>query len=316
LVKLKIYSFLPSATEIIFALGLGEQLYGITHECDYPPEAREKKIVLESKIDTSRFTQHEIDMHVVESMTHGHGLYSINRELLKRDKPDIIITQELCDVCSVSLRDVLRTVSELSNECKVISLTPRGLYGVLDDIITVGRACNAAEKAYKLVEDLKIRIKKVEQKAKDLDRPRVFCVEWFDPIFASGHWIPEMVKICGGVDKLGRIGEDSRKISWSDIINYNPEILILMSCGFGLQRTIEDIELLRRREGWGKINAVKNNKVYATDASSYYSRPGPRLVEGLEIMAKMIHPEVFGNDLPEGAATLVKSTMIHPIQMN
>lgn len=302
---MKIYSFLPSGTEIVYSLQLGDQLCGVTHECDYPPDARSKPVVVESLIDTSRLSQREIDERVVESMTHGHGLYKINREILQRNKPDLVITQQLCDVCSVSLRDVLKTISEISKECKVISLTPRGLDGVLEDIITVGQACGVEETARRTVDGLKGRTEAIQQRAVNLTKRRVFCMEWFDPIFASGHWIPEMVRVCGGRDELGRAGKDSRRIPWEDVLTYNPEILILMPCGFNLKKTIEHIPLMQNLKGWDTLQAVKNGRVYATDGSSYFSRSGPRLFDGLEMMAKMIHPEVFGSDLPAGACALL-----------
>ncbi len=307
---MKIYSFLPSATEIVYSLGLGDQLCGVTHECDYPPEAKTKPVVVQSLMDASNLTQREIDERVVESMTHGHGLYKINREILQRNKPDIVITQELCDVCSVSLRDVLKTVHELSRECKVISLTPKGLDGVLEDIVTVGSACGVEERARRIVGAFRRRIEMVQERTRNLKKPRVFSMEWFDPIFASGHWVPEMVSICGGKDELGRAGQDSRRIRWEDVVSYNPEIVILMPCGFNLKRTIGDLPLLQKLRGWDTLDAVKNGRVYATDSSSYYSRSGPRLIDGLEMMAKMIHPEVFGRDLRAGACTLLDKPVL------
>ena len=307
---MKIYSFLPSATEIVYSLGLGDQLCGVTHECDYPPEAKMKPVVVQPLIEASKLTQREIDERVVESMTHGHGLYKINREILQRNKPDIVITQELCDVCSVSLKDVLKTVHELSKECRVVSLTPKGLDGVLEDVITVGRACGVEEKAMRMVDWFRRRIETVQERARNLKKPRVFSMEWFEPIFASGHWVPEMVSICGGREELGRAGQDSRRIRWEDVVSYNPEIVILMPCGFNLKKTIEDLPLLQKLRGWDTLDAVKNGRVYATDGSSYYSRSGPRLIDGLEMMAKMIHPEVFGRDLPAGACTLLDEPVL------
>ena len=216
---MRIYSFIPSATEMVYALGLGDQLCGVTQECDYPLEAKSKPVAIRSLIDSVGMSQREIDDRVVESMTHGHGLYSIDRSLLRENMPDVVITQELCDVCSVSLRDVLSTISELSKSCEVVSLKPRGLEGVLEDIMTVGRACGAEPAAAALVRSLEARIQAVRQRAEALGRPRVFCAEWFDPVFASGHWVPEMVEVAGGVDAPGRAGEDSRKISWVESSN-------------------------------------------------------------------------------------------------
>jgi iron complex transport system substrate-binding protein len=302
---LKIYSFIPSATEMVYALGLGGQLCGVTHECDYPPEAKGKPVVIRSLIDSAGMSQRDIDTQVVESMAHGHGLYSIDKAFLRENMPDVVITQELCDVCSVSLRDVLSTISDLSKSCQVVSLKPRGLEGVLEDIMTVGKACGAEAAAEVLVRSLEARIGSVKEKAESLYRPRVFCAEWFDPVFASGHWVPEMVEIAGGGDALGLAGRDSRKIRWDRVVAYDPEVLILMPCGFNTERAVEDIPLLAKNEGWGSISAVRRGDVFATDGSAYYSRPGPRLVDGLELMAKMIHPEVFGSEMPPEQARKV-----------
>jgi len=302
---LKIYSFIPSATEMVYALGLGDQLCGVTHECDYPPEAKTKPVAIRSLIDSSILSQREIDDKVVASMSHGHGIYSIDKSLLRACKPDVVITQELCDVCSVSLRDVLSTISDLSASCDVVSLKPRGLKGVLEDILEVGEACNAQRAAEALVGSLEARIEAVKERAESLDRPRVFCVEWFDPVFASGHWVPEMVQIAGGEDAIGLAGQDSRKIPWDQVLAYDPEVLILMPCGFEVDRAVEDLPLLAINEGWQSISAVRNGAVFATNSSAYYSRPGPRLVDGLELMGKMIHPEAFGGDMPPGRARKV-----------
>lgn len=302
---MRIYSFIPSATEMVYALGLGDQLCGVTHECDYPSEARSKPVAIRSLVDSSRMSQREIDDAVVESMRHGHGLYTIDKALLRENPPDVVITQELCDVCSVSLRDVLSTVSELSKSCEVVSLKPRGLAGVLEDIATVGRACEAEPAAHELVRRLEARIQGVREGAEGLERPRVFCAEWFDPVFASGHWVPEMAEIAGGRDALGLAGRDSRKIPWESVVAYDPEIIILMPCGFDAARAAEDIPLLAKNEGWRRIAAVRDGSVFATNGSAYYSRPGPRLVDGLELMSKMIHPEVFGSSMPPEAATRV-----------
>ena len=309
---MKIYSFIPSATEMIYALGLGDQLCGVTQECDYPPQARLKPVAVRPLSDSSAMSQREIDDHVVESMTHGHGLYSIDKDLLRRDQPDVVITQELCDVCSVSLRDVLATVNELSKTCKVVSLRPRGLEGVLEDVMTVGRACDAEAGAGKLVRSLRSRIENVREAAQDLDRPKVFCVEWYDPIFASGHWVPEMVEMAGGHDALGLPGKDSRKIPWDRVVDYDPETLVLAPCGFGTERAMKDLPILAGNEGWASIAAVKSGSVYATDASAYFSRPGPRLVDGLELLSKIVHPEVFGGAMPPNMARKVPALLLRP----
>ena len=290
---------------MLYALGLGDQLCGVTHECDYPPEARRKPVAIRSQMDTSNMSQRDIDDMVVESMSHGHGLYTIDKALLRENPPDLVITQELCDVCSVSLRGVLSTISDLSKSCAVVSLKPRGLDGVLEDVLTVGRACGAEPAAEELVESLEARIERVRERAQGLHRPRVFCAEWFDPVFASGHWVPEMVSIAGGEDSLGLAGRDSRKIPWQLVVAYDPEILVLMPCGFDVRRTAEDVALLAKNEGWRSIAAVKAGRVFAANGSAYFSRPGPRLVDGLELLSKMVHPEVFGGETPPDRARRV-----------
>ena len=263
---------------MVYSLGLGDQLCGVTNECDYPPEAKVKPVVVQSLLDPATMEQSEIDWRVVNDLSHGHGIYRINRDLLLREKPDLVITQELCDVCSVSLREVLKTVSELANQCTVISLEPHGLDGVLDNIVTVGRACGVNDRAAVLVASLRRRIESVRDAAHDLPRKRVFCAEWYDPLFAPGHWVPEMVEIAGGREVAGVAGEKSRRVSWGDIAAADPEVLVMIPCGFGVERAVEDAHLLTRLPGWSELTAVRTGQVYAADSSSYFSRPGPRLV--------------------------------------
>lgn len=312
---MRIYSFLPGATEIVYALGLGDQLCGVTNECDFPPGARKKPVAVESLLDPSTLAQSEIDARVVQSLSHGHALYRINRDLLARQKPDVVITQDLCDVCSVSLRETLKTVSDLSNDCEVVSLKPRGLDGVLDDIVTVGEACGVAARAERVVDALRRRIDRVRTGVSGLGVPRVFCAEWYDPIFASGHWVPEMVEIAGGVDGLGLAGLESRKIGWDAVVTYDPEMLVLIPCGFGVDRAVADIGLLSGRDGWRDLAAVKRGMVFAADGSSYFSRPGPRLVDGLEMLAKMFHPERFDWDVPSSSAVRLSPPLLNATEM-
>ncbi len=241
---MRIYSFLPSATETVYALGLGDQLCGVTSECDFPPDARRKPVVVQSLLDPSGLAQGAIDSRVVESLSHGHGLYRINRQLLAERKPDVVLTQDLCEVCSVSLRETLKTMSDLSSECEVISLRPRGLEGVLQDITAIGRACGAQVQAAQLVRGLRSRIDQVKSNVAGLSVPRVFCVEWYDPVFASGHWVPEMVGLAGGEEGLGSAGNESKRVDWESVVAYDPEVLVLIPCGFGVQRAVADVGLL------------------------------------------------------------------------
>jgi iron complex transport system substrate-binding protein len=307
---LRIYSFLPSATEIVYALGLGDKLCGVTNECDYPAGAAGKPVVVRSLLDPSTLAQGEIDARVVGSLSHGHALYKIDKELLSSQRPDLIITQDLCDVCSVSLRETLETISDLSDDCRVLSLKPRGLDGVLEDIAAIGEACGAGAQARRTVEALRARIDRVREAVRDFPRPRVFCAEWYDPIFASGHWVPEMVRIAGGEEGLGAAGRESRRIGWESVVRYDPEVLVLIPCGFGVTRAVSDIGLLSRLDGWHDLAAVKTGMVFAADGSSYFSRPGPRLVDGVEMLARFIHPERFEWDLPSRSAVRVSAPLL------
>jgi len=304
---LRIYSFLPSATEIVYALGLGDQLCGVTSECDFPPDARRKPVVVESLLDPSGLAQGAIDSRVVESLSHGHGLYRINREFLVKRKPDVVLTQDLCEVCSISLRETLKTISDLSSQCKMISLKPRGLEGVLQDISTVGKACGAQVQASRLVRALRKRIHRVQSDVAGLPVPRVFCVEWYDPVFASGHWVPEMVRLAGGEEGLGSAGKESRRVDWESAVAYDPEVLVLIPCGFGVERAVADIGMLSGLRGWQDLTAVRNGMVFAADGSSYFSRPGPRLVDGLEMLAPMLHPDSLAWNAPTSSALRVRA---------
>ena len=256
--------------------------------------------------------QGAIDSRVVESLSHGHGLYRINRELLAERKPDVVLTQDLCEVCSVSLRETLKTISDLSSECEVISLRPRGLEGVLQDISTVGKACGAEVQASRLVRALRQRIDRVQSDVAGLAVPRVFCVEWYDPVFASGHWVPEMVGLAGGEERLGSAGKESRRVDWASVVAYDPEVLVLIPCGFGVERAIADIGLLSGLRGWRDLTAVRKGMVFAADGSSYFSRPGPRLVDGLEMLAPMFHPDRLPWNAPPSAALRVPRPLLEP----
>tara|TARA_B100000949_G_C14236683_1_gene431487 strand:- start:228 stop:1151 length:924 start_codon:yes stop_codon:yes gene_type:complete len=302
---MRICSFLPAVTEIIYALGLEESLYGVTHECDYPKGAMSKPIVLDM-IDhnnySSESSQWKIDRRISESVNLGHGLYQINLKILKEIKPDIIFTQELCNVCSIAYKEVLKTVHEVGGDSQVISMAPRGLDGVLEAILKIGEATGTQDKAEKLTLNLRERILTVKSKTEKVDsKSRVFCAEWLDPIYCSGHWIPEMIEFAGGIEGLGIKGADARKIKWNEVISYNPEVIIMMPCGYDVEKTVSQGHLLLERDDWKELQAVKDNRVYATNANWYYSRPGPRLVDGLEFLSYIIHPEIFSDEPPKSA---------------
>lgn len=286
---MRICSLLPGATEIAFSLGLEEQLVGVTHECDYPPQAKQKPVVVRSRIDPSRLTGREIDAKVAELLQAGKGLYTIDQDALIAADPDIILTQGLCDVCALDYNDVVKASSWLSRAPKIISLNPRSLSDVLDDVMRVGVATERTTVAESVVKALRGRIEQIAQREPDY-RPRVVCLEWFEPLYVAGHWLPEMITLAGGHDALGRSGKPSFKVQWSAVREANPDFLLLMPCGFDVRRALKETAPLRKREGWNDLLAVKTGRVYALNGSAYFSRPGPRLVNGLQILAQILQP--------------------------
>jgi iron complex transport system substrate-binding protein len=291
---MRICSFLPSATEIVFALGLGDQVVGVTHECDHPPAAQRKPVVVHSSVDPATLSSGEIEAAVRASLAGGEGLYRVDPEVLRRADPDLIVTQDLCDVCALPAEAVTAAIASLPRRPHVLSLKPERLSEVLADIRRVGEAAGRGDEAGRLVAELTERVTTVGRlTARVAHRPRVLCIEWFDPIYVGGHWIPEMVNLAGGVDVAGMAGEKSRIVAWEEARAAGPEVIVLIPCGFGPERIARELCLLERLPGWAALPAVRSGRVYLTDASAYFSRPGPRLVDGLEILAHFLHPEVF-----------------------
>ena len=287
---MRICSLLPGATEIVFALGLGDQIVGVSHECDYPPEAKQKSVLVHSAIDPTRMTGAEIDREVSELLQAGKGLYHIDGAALRAADPDVILTQGLCEVCALDYNEVVEAVAHLPRQPKILSLNPRNLTDILDDILRVGQATERLSSAAQLVDGLRQRIEIVGQREPN-SRPRVVCLEWFEPLYTAGHWVPEIVALAGGFDALARPGEPSTKIDWSAVIAARPEVILLMPCGFDLRRAVKESTPLRGLPGWNQLPAVRSGNVFALNGNAYFSRPGPRLVNGLEILARLIHPE-------------------------
>jgi len=287
---MRICSLLPGATEIAFSLGLENQIVGVTHECDFPPEAKQKRVIVRSAIDPRRMTSKEIDAKVAELLQAGKGLYTIDEQAFVAAAPDIILTQGLCDVCALDYNDVVKASQLLPHAPKIISLNPHSFTDILEDILCVGAATNCETDAQALVRDLRQRIDRIGHREPDY-RPRVVCLEWFEPLYVGGHWVPEMVALAGGYDMLGKKGEPSAKIEWRQVIEARPEVILLMPCGFDLRRTVKESTPLRALPGWNELPAVKSGNVFALNGNAYFSRPGPRLVNGLEILARVIDPE-------------------------
>lgn len=296
---MRICSFLPSATEIVFALGLGDSLAAVSHECDFPAEALSKPKVVRSKFDHADMTSQEIDSLVSEMARRGERIYEVDKEVLRQADPDLVITQELCEVCAVSYEDVERAVVQLDTPPRLVSLDPSSIEDVLDNIATVGGLAGVTQEAERVVRGLRDRIDGVRARASGAStRPTVVCVEWLDPLIVAGHWVPELVEIAGGRDALAKPGEPSRRIAFDELKAVAPDLLILMPCGFDVERAGAELEKMPGLDEWRSLAAVQNNRAYLTDAGSLFSRSGPRLVDSVEVLGKMVHPDLFGEGLP------------------
>ena len=291
---MRICSLLPSATEIAFALGLGDNIVGVTHECDYPPEAKTKRVVVTSLIDSLTMSSLQIDHSVRDRLQTQRSLYTIDTVRFSEAAPDIILTQELCEVCAIDYHEVVEASKLLSRKPKIVSLSPNSLTDVLEDIVRVGEATDKRTEATALLKQLRERIDRVlENVSVSRLRPRVACLEWLDPLYFAGHWVPEMVELAGGEDGLGDKSKPSAKVEWNRVLEFYPEIIVLMPCGFDVDRTMREFHLLQRLNSWRELPAVKADRVFAVNGHAYFSRSGPRLVDGLEILAQIIHPEMF-----------------------
>ena len=298
----QIVSFLPSATEMACALGLSDQLVGITHECDYPPEVRGKAIVVRKALPIETMSQREIDVAVSERMREGRSLYEVDERLLEKLAPDLILTQDLCQVCAPSGNEVTQALNLLPKKPQILWLTPNSLDQIFANLLELGEATGHTKKAEELVAEGRARLQKIEAVTQNLSvRPRVFCMEWLDPVYCSGHWVPEMVKIAGGLDALSKAGADSVRIPWDDVVEWKPEVLVVTPCGFNLEQTIQQSRRLFAYPRWSTLPAVRNGRVFAVDANSYFARPGPRVVDGTELLAHLIHPELFSWKGPTSA---------------
>ena len=282
---------LPSATEMIHALGLGDQLVAVSHECDYPVEAKTKPKAVANRFPTDKMDSAAIDAQVTEAMRRKESIYTIDLDVLRSAKPDLIVTQALCDVCAITGTDLSIALRKLNISPQVVEQTPKGLSGIFEDIRNLGKVLGAAEQARALVADLQARLKRLKKLTRDLPHPRVFAMEWLDPPYASGHWVPELVEAAGGREMLGTPGKDSKRTTWEAIAKADPEIIVLMPCGFDEARALKEAKQLEKNPVWKKLNAVRNSRVYAVDANAYFSRPGPRTIEGAELLARLFFPE-------------------------
>ncbi|MGH9500539.1 MAG: cobalamin-binding protein [Terriglobales bacterium] len=280
---MRICSFLPSATETLFALGLGDCVAGITYECDYPAEARLKPVVVFSNLQPA-LGEREIDRKVKDSSATGQSLYRVDAEKLRSLAPDLIITQDLCHVCAASPNDLAALLAGLTPRPEVLCLNSHTVAEVLKDVLKVGIAAGYAVEAQRLVARLKGQIAEAGSQ-RSADAPRVLCLEWLDPPFVAGHWVPEMVALAGGIDVLGKAGEPGREVDWQTIAESDPDAILAMPCGFHTQEVEAELKKAPFPAEWQRLRAVRNDRVFAVDASSYFSRPGPRIAEGVTVLA-------------------------------
>ncbi len=299
---MRICSFLPSTTEIICELGLIDNLVGITHECDYPEAVNNRERVIMSSIDHKALTSKEIDNIVTENAKDGKSTYLVDKDKLKAANPDIIFTQGLCEVCAVSGNTVLEAVEVLDNSPEIVSLEPCTVNEVLESIITIGNATGKSDKASELVDSLNNRINHIRTVSeRERDRPRVFCLEWLEPPFVAGHWVPDMVEIAGGENGLRNKGEQSVKVEWQDVLDFAPHYIFVIPCGFDIDKTLNEIDTVISNSEWHQTPASQKGNIYLVDANSYFSRPGPRIVDGIEIIAHTILPDLFKMKPPPGS---------------
>jgi iron complex transport system substrate-binding protein len=300
---MRIVSLLPSATEIVCAIGLADELVGVTHECDWPPEVAGKPVMTRSVHDLSGASGGEVHQLVSAAVHGGSSLYALDEAALAAAEPDLILTQELCRVCAVSYREVNDVARAIDSGITVVSLEPTSIEGIFNSITTVGALAEAEDAGIELVESLRTRLGAVEElvaERREAGRPspRVVGLEWLDPPFATGHWVPEQIRRAGGWDLLGEIGERSVETSWDNVLAVDPQMLILMPCGLHLRGTIAEWRRMPRPPFWGEIQAVRRDQVFAVDGSAYFSRPGPRVIDGIELLAEIFDPEAFETSPP------------------
>jgi len=297
----RIVSLLPAATEIAAALGLMDQVIGVSHECDFPNEANERPRVTRCAVHGAELASRDVDEWVRRALHDNGTIYTIDEPLLRKLQPDVILTQRLCDVCAVGYGTVAKLAQTLPGPPQVVNLEPRSLADIFDDIRRVAKACEVPKRAEKLIANLSERVENVRERAAKIpDRPRCFLMEWVDPPFCSGHWGPELVEVAGGQDPLSRRHKPSAQIDWQEVLDARPEIIVLALCGYDIDRARRDYELLRRFTGFDSIAAAANRQVYIVNASAYFARPGPRIVDSLEILAGILHSSEFPEFVSRG----------------
>ena len=304
----RVVSLLPAATEIAAALGLIDQVVGVSHECDFPEEVTQRPRITQCPIHNAGVTSAEVDKWVRRALRENGTIYALDEPLLRTLQPDVILTQRLCDVCAVGYGTVAKLAQTLPGPPRVVNLEPTSLADIFEDIRRVADACDVRKRADKLIGNLSERVERVRERAARIpDRPGCFLMEWVDPPFCSGHWGPELVEIAGGDDLLGRKHQPSAQIEWQQVLDARPEIIVLALCGYDIDRARHDYELLRRFPGFGSLPAAQSGEIYLVNASAYFARPGPRIVDSLEILAGILHPGEFPEFVSRGGPRSARS---------
>jgi len=292
----RIVSFLPSATELLYEFGVEEKLFGVTHECKYPDNAKLKPKVISSVINSDELTSNEINTITCTLLRDGKNIFELNKKNLLDADPDLIISQETCEVCAAYTSEVKTALDILPKKPELYSMDPHNLSEIIESVISLGKILQKEKKALEIKYSLQQRIQNI-QNFKNNAMPKVLGIEWIEPFFTAGHWVPEMIELAGGINLISKTGEHSRRMDMIEVKNSDPDIIILMPCGFDTTRTVSEYNtILKNNSAWNSLNAVKNNQVYAVDANSFFSKPSIRTIEGLEILAKIIQPDKF-NDL-------------------
>ncbi len=303
----RIVSFLPSATELIYELGCQDDLFGVTHECLYPEDAKSKPRVINTVIDGNSMSSPEIDKKTCELMRDGKDIFILEEENLKKAAPDLIISQNTCEVCAAHTNQIEQAVSILEKKPQLYSIDPHNLEQILESVTVLAKLVGKGQEGERLRKSLRERIEFIQNHAFE-KKPKVLAIEWVKPFFTSGHWVPEMIELAGGTNLVSKVGEHSRRMEMDEVTKAEPDIIIMMPCGFDTNRTISEYNIhLNDDNAWNKLQAVQNKNVYAVDANAYFSKPSIRTITGLEILAKILHPEKFDRiNIPEDSFKKIK----------
>ena len=306
---MRICSFVPGATEVVAALGLEKHLVGISHECDYPPSLGQVPVLVRPRVHSDRLSSAQIDAQVGTLLSSGTGLYELDEQQLRAARPDLIIAQDLCDVCAITPSDLNHLLERLTPSPRLVTLNPRRLEDVVQDIETLGTALERDDAGRQLAGGLRRRLEAVRTQHSSQRRPRVACLEWLSPLYTAGHWVPDMVEAAGGLDVLEAAGSTSRKVDWDRLRQAAPEVIILMPCGFTIERTKAELDTVTEQPQWKALTAVQRGAVFLVDALAYFSRPGPRLIDGVEQLAAIFRATGADEPLPPTVERLDRPAM-------